>query len=204
MRKINMCIAGLFVSMCMFAQNGSDILDKIKQANTSLKSITGDFKQIAHLPIMDEDALSNGKFYYRKPDRLCLKYDEPEGEIMLIRGDQIFMVIIDEYKKISAKTDPSVGLIHSIFSSSLEGDTRKIKDATISAEEKGNYYEVTININAEKAKDIQRVKTRYDKKDMAFSLLRIEYEDGAYTTYELVRKTINQPIADDVFREPSK
>ncbi|MDH6344108.1 outer membrane lipoprotein carrier protein [Parabacteroides sp. PFB2-12] len=200
MKKILISLTLMFATATAFAQNGTAILDKIKEANKSLTTITSDFKQTMHLTFMDEDVLSNGKFYYRKPDRLLLKYSQPEGEMMLIKGDEITMVMMDQHTKVSAKSDPAIELIHTIFSSCLEGDARKIKDATVDAVEKADYYEVIITIKGDRAQNMKGVKVHYDKKEMALSLLRTEDPDGGYTVYELVGKKLNQPIAEEVFQ----
>ncbi|MDL2208740.1 outer membrane lipoprotein carrier protein LolA [Parabacteroides sp. OttesenSCG-928-O15] len=200
MKRILISLTLLFATAAAFAQSGTAILDKIKEANKSLTSITSDFKQTMHLTFMDEDVLSNGKFYYRKPDRMLLKYSQPEGEMMLIKGDEISMVMMDQHTKVSAKSDPAIELIHTIFSSCLEGDARKIKDATVDAVEKGDFYEVTITIQGDRARNMKAVQVRYDKKEMALSLLRTEDPDGGYTVYELTGKKLNQPIAEEVFQ----
>lgn len=200
MKRILISLTLLFASVAAFAQSGTVILDKIKEANKSLTTITSDFKQTMHLTFMDEDVLSNGKFYYRKPDRMLLKYSQPEGEMMLIKGDEITMVMMDQHTKVSAKSDPAIELIHTIFSSCLEGDARKIKDATVDAVEKGDFYEVTITIQGDRARNMKAVQVRYDKKEMALSLLRTEDPDGGYTVYELTGKKLNQPIAEEVFQ----
>lgn len=200
MKRILISLTLLFATVAAFAQSGTAILDKIKEANKSLTSITSDFKQTMHLTFMDEDVLSNGKFYYRKPDRLLLKYSQPEGEMMLITGDQISMVMMDQHTKVSAKSDPAIELIHTIFSSCLEGDARKIKDATVDAVEKADYYEVIITIKGDRAQNMKGVKVHYDKKEMALSLLRTEDPDGGYTVYELVGKRLNQAIAEETFQ----
>ncbi|MDH6313463.1 outer membrane lipoprotein carrier protein [Parabacteroides sp. PFB2-10] len=200
MKRILISLTLLFATATAFAQSGTAILDKIKEANKSLTSITSDFKQTMHLTFMDEDVLSNGKFYYRKPDRMLLKYSQPEGEMMLIKGDEITMVMMDQHTKVSAKSDPAIELIHTIFSSCLEGDARKIKDATVDAVEKGDYYEVIITIQGDRAQNMKGVKVHYDKKEMALSLLRTEDPDGGYTVYELVGKKLNQAIAEETFQ----
>lgn len=200
MKRILISLTLLFASVAAFAQSGTVILDKIKEANKSLTTITSDFKQTMHLTFMDEDVLSNGKFYYRKPDRMLLKYSQPEGEMMLIKGDEITMVMMDQHTKVSAKSDPAIELIHTIFSSCLEGDARKIKDATVDAVEKGDYYEVIITIQGDRAQNMKGVKVHYDKKEMALSLLRTEDPDGGYTVYELVGKRLNQAIAEETFQ----
>ncbi|MDL2281804.1 outer membrane lipoprotein carrier protein LolA [Parabacteroides sp. OttesenSCG-928-G06] len=201
MKKLMLGVVMLFICGIGYAQQDAAILDKIKQENLGTTTISSDFKQTMHLTFMDDDVLSNGKFYYRKPDRLLLKYEQPEGEMMLINGENISMVIMDQYTKVSAKSDPAIELIHTIFSSCLEGDARKIKDATVAAAEKNGYYEVVITLKGDKAKNIQRVKVHYDKQDMALTLLRTEDPDGGYTIYELAGKKLNQPIADSIFAD---
>lgn len=205
MKKIKVCVALLLATVAtVSAQNGGEILDKIQKANESLTSIVCDFRQTTHFPFLEEDAQSNGKLYYRTPARLLLEYEQPEGDWILVREDQISISMMDQYRKISAKTVPAAKFLHTIFASCLEGNPRRIDGITISAYERADYYEVLVSIGSEKAENIKELKVRYDKKDMAMSMLCMEDPDGEYTLYELRGKKLNQPVADDIFIDPGR
>lgn len=190
----------MLACMAGYAQDSATLLDRIRQENTRITSIACDFKQTTHLDFMDEDVLSHGKFYYRKPGHLLMKYEDPAGERMLISGENISMVAAGQHKKVSAKSSPEIGLIHSVFSSCLEGDPRKIKGASVTATESAARYEVTIDIQGGATASIQCVRVHYDKKSLALTMLRTEDPDGGYTVYALTAQKLNEGIGDDVFK----
>jgi outer membrane lipoprotein-sorting protein len=205
MKKVLICI---FLCSCV-AVNAQDdsagsIIEKIKQANTKCTSITSDFTQIKHLSFMNEDLSSNGKFFYSKPDRLLMQYEQPAGDLMLINKDQLVMIAAGKYSKASAKSSSKARTMRNILSSCLQGDVSLIDGVTLSSEETADSYVVMAKLKKKTKSGINKVVLNYDKADLTLAVLRMEEVDGSYTVYTLVNKVLNQPVGDEVFKTPSK
>jgi outer membrane lipoprotein carrier protein len=202
MKKIFVCI---FLCSCI-AVNAQDssVIEKIKLENLKCTSITSDFIQIKHLSFMDEDVHSNGKFFYSKPGRLLMKYEQPAGDLMLINKEQLVMVAAGKYSKASTKSSSRARTMKNILSSCLQGDVSLIDGVTLSCEETSDSYVVTAKLKKKTRSGIIKVVLNYDKSDMTLSVLRMEESDGSYTAYKLVNKTVNQPVDDNVFKAPQK
>ncbi|MDR1887232.1 MAG: outer membrane lipoprotein carrier protein LolA [Prevotellaceae bacterium] len=206
MKKILICI---FLCSCIAANaqddSGVSIIEKIKRANAECSSITSDFSQIKHVSFMNEDVASSGKFFYSKPDRLCMKYDEPAGDIMLINKDQLVMIAAGKYSKASTKSSSKARRMKNILASCLQGDVSLIDGVTLSSEETADSYVITAKLNRrEKNGVVNKVVLNYDKSDLTLSVLRMEEPDGSYTVYKLTNKRLNQPVGDEVFKAPAK
>jgi outer membrane lipoprotein carrier protein len=188
------------------AQDSSadSIVEKIKQANLNCSSITSDFVQLKHLSFMNEDVSSNGKFFYSKPDRLLMQYEQPAGDIMLINKDQLVMIAVDKYSKTSTRSSSKARTIKSILSSCLQGDVSLIDGVTLSSEETADGYVITAQLKKKTRNNVKKVVLTYDKADLTLSVLQMEESDGSYTVYTLFNKVLNQAIDDKVFKAPAK
>jgi outer membrane lipoprotein-sorting protein len=153
---------------------------------------------------MDTIIRSNGKFFYSKPDRLLMKYEQPVGDLMLINKEQLVMIAAGKYSKASAKSSSKARTMRNILSSCLEGDVSLINGVTVSSEESANSYIVTAKLKKKTKSGVNKVVLTYDKSDLTLSILRMEEPDGSYTEYVLGDKVLNQPVADEIFKIPSK
>ena len=165
------------------------ILEKIKQENLKHSSINCNFKQTKHISILGENIISEGLFFYEKPDKLSMQYTNPEGDLMSIDGDKFVMVTSGKRNETSAKSNAKMRGMKTILSSCLQGDVLQMDADGITCEEDQKYYIVSAEINKKTNKsNISKVITYYDKSNLTVSILRTEEQDGSYTIYELVGK----------------
>jgi outer membrane lipoprotein-sorting protein len=201
------CIAaasGMFAQAQTISEADSRIVEKIRVANTAYTSVTSRFKQTRHLSLLEEDIHSGGQFYYAKPDKLAMLYDEPAGDLMLINGDRFVMVNGGKRKETSAKNNTRMKGMKTVLSACLQGDMTLIGASSISCAETANAYLITAEINGKDNKsNIVKVTLTFEKANLTLSVLRTEEKDGSYTVYELVDKKIDQPINADIF-DPGK
>jgi outer membrane lipoprotein carrier protein len=205
MKKILICIF-LCSYITVNAQSGSvdSIVEKIKLTNLQYTSITSDFVQVKHLSFMNEDVSSNGKFFYSKPDRLLMQYEQPAGDIMLINKEQLVMIAAGKHSKASTKSSAKARTMKSILSSCLQGDVSLIDGVTLSSEETDDGYVITAQLKKKTRNNLKKVVLTYNKADLTLTVLRMEETDSSYTVYTLINKVLNQPIDDEVFKAPSK
>ncbi|NDV63746.1 outer membrane lipoprotein carrier protein LolA [Bacteroides sp. 224] len=205
MKRISFLTAILLSSLLATAQtiNHADaqVLEKIKQENIKYNTMTCHFKQVKHLEMLGEDIDSEGKLYYTKPDKLAMRYDDPEGEVMLINGDKLVMVAMGTRREVSAQSNAKMQGMKTILSACLEGDVKKVGASKITCKETTKYYVVTAAINpASNKSDIVEVVLSYDKSTLTLSILKTIEADDSYTIYELTNKKFNQPIADSIYQ----
>lgn len=204
MKKISLLLLLVCVNLmvCARTMNEADaqIVEKIKQGNLSCQTITCDFKQIQHLSIMDEEMVSKGKLYYRKPEKLAMHYTDPEGEMMAIDGNKFVMVMMGSRKEVDGKTNPKMQGMKTILSACMKGDISEMGALKVTCKETAKYYVVTAVIDQQTNQSgISEVVVSYDKTNFSVASIKtIEEED--YTIYELTNKKLNQPVADRVFQ----
>ena len=57
-----------------------EFLAALRANNTQIETIGCDFTQLKHNSLLAQDAESSGKFYFKRPGKLALFYDEPAGD----------------------------------------------------------------------------------------------------------------------------
>lgn len=197
----------LGVTTC-YAQKISDddkvVVEKIQQANTKYTGIVSRFKQTKHISVLGEDALSEGNFYYTKPNKLSMQYDQPAGDLMLLNGEQFVMVNAGKRMVTSAKANGKMRSMKNVLSNCLAGDVMQLNADAITCEETKKYIVVTAEF-AKGVKNIyKKVVLSFEKSDSSISILRTEEKDGSYTVYELTGKEFNTSIDDIIFQTPNK
>lgn len=76
-------IAGLVLAIC-FCIGWADTWDGIRGAAEQVATLSAEFEQAKHLPILARPLVSRGVFYFRKPDSLRWEYREPVRSILLL------------------------------------------------------------------------------------------------------------------------
>ncbi len=77
------CISGLALALC-FCIGWADTWDGIREGAEQVESISAEFVQAKHLPILTRPLVSRGVLYFRKPDSLRWEYRQPVRTILLM------------------------------------------------------------------------------------------------------------------------
>jgi outer membrane lipoprotein-sorting protein len=79
-----LCVA-LVMTACLCLA-WADSWDGIRNAAKSVDSISADFVQEKHLPILAKPLISEGRLLYRRPDALRWEYTSPVKSVLLMHG----------------------------------------------------------------------------------------------------------------------
>ena len=132
------------VSICFLTLNqvnsyGSDahisysldeILEKVEDANSRLKTMDADIKYSRVISLLDSEEVSLGYLQYKKPEKLNLNFFPPRNEINVIDGTYIWIYHLKEKQvekyEIGSDTDSPQGM--DIFGLGYEYTTEKVKE----------------------------------------------------------------------------
>ena len=134
----------IIVSICSLALSqaksyGSDghiiysldeILEKVEDANSHLKTMDADIKYSRVISLLDSEEVSLGYLQYKKPKKLNLNFFPPRNEINVIDGTYIWIYHMKEKQvekyQISSDMDSPQGM--DIFDLGYEYTTEKAKE----------------------------------------------------------------------------
>ncbi len=202
MKKISFLLVLLFTCLIAKAQVISDadrqIVQKIIDGNTKYTSFVADFKQIQYMDFLDEGMVSVGKCYYKKPDRMAMKFTDPEDNMMLVDGDKFVLVADGQKREVSAKTNPKMQGMKLVLTSGMQGNALGMGAKKITCEETSKYYVITATLDTENNL-FESVVASYDKKDFSLASLKTVESENNYTIYELSKKEFNKTIDNSIF-----
>lgn len=67
-----------------------DLLNKIKEHYSLIESFKADFKQVKETPLLTKKAVTFGKFYFKKPDKLLLEFTSPYKIKIFYKKNKIY------------------------------------------------------------------------------------------------------------------
>ena len=73
------------------ADKAREVMQKLTRTASEIKSMQCSFVQTKTSALLVEDAVSKGKMAFRSPDRLRWEYTEPYSNVLIVRGDSVFM-----------------------------------------------------------------------------------------------------------------
>jgi outer membrane lipoprotein-sorting protein len=126
-----------------------EILEKVEDANSHLKTMDADIKYSRVISLLDSEEVSLGYLQYKKPKKLNLNFFPPRNEINVIDGTYIWIYHMEEKQvekyQISSDMDSPQGM--DIFDLGYEYTTEKAKEnytitllEDISTEEEALYH----------------------------------------------------------------
>lgn len=78
--------------------NINDFNQKLATEANTLQSIESDFTQEKYLDVFDEKIISEGHFYYKKENKICMEYSSPLNYLIVINGGKL--KIVSDGKKV--------------------------------------------------------------------------------------------------------
>ena len=126
-----------------------EILEKVEDANSRLKTMDADIKYSRVISLLDSEEISLGYLQYKKPKKLNLNFFPPRNEINVIDGTYIWIYHLKEkqVEKYATSNDMDTPQGMDIFSLGYEYTTVKAKENynitlldDISTEEEALYH----------------------------------------------------------------
>lgn len=179
-----------------------DVVEKIKTANASIETIQCKFKQTKEIAMVNNPVVSDGDFYFTKPDQLGMKYTN--GEVMIINKDNVSIGKKGKVRNVKSKNKQVEALASTLLAcmcgdvSKLNGTLEKMNDG---AKEISFFVKVKFSVGKG---HIEKLELVYDKKDMTVKSMKMIEADGSFTLYELQTKTLNKKIDPKVYEQSKK
>lgn len=171
-------------------------------AGTSQKTntIRSDFVQEKSLSMLDEKMISQGKFYFKRENRVRMEYDRPFRYLMIINNNQVFIRDGEKENKISAKSNKTFGQINRIMIDCVQGTMLTNPDFSVRVFENSQHWMVELTPLAKSMKDLfKSIGVTIDKSDLSASRIEMSEINGDNTVIRLTNKTLNVEIPDSLF-----
>ncbi len=181
----------------------SNAAKKYKSANT----LTTHVKQTRHNAAITKDAVSEGNFYYKKPNSVSMVFKDSK-EMLLATGDTYTMVKSGKQHvaKADGKGDNPFEVLGDILRNLLSGkdDSKLTSMADVKMKTQGNTCTLTITPNVTDAKLKRKMMytsciLTIDLKAGEVRTLRINEKGENYTQYDFSNYVFNGDVSSTVF-----
>lgn len=173
-----------------FNKNQIDLISKIERFFRDLKTIQGSFIQFSEV----NEAMSEGKFYIKKPQKVRFEYKNPNNLLIVSRGDLLnyYDRDLDEITIIPTSKTPIPLLFNNNFG--LNTDKSNLIDVI---ENPDGTKKILLKITIEELEYF--VEYTFDKQITKIVEISVTDENRQKTTLSLSHTLINSGISNSIF-----
>lgn len=176
--------------------------ERLKSASDRTQSISCDFEQAKYMSVLAKTNKSKGKFFYKKSQKICLEYTNPQGNLIVMNGEKFKIQANGKATVVKMNANPMMRQMGSMLTACMTGNLSLFGNQSVSEYyETSSHYTVVITPTNRRVKSyLKQIVLRFDKDDMTLSSMRMNENDTDYTLYEFSDKRINANVDDDKFK----
>lgn len=178
-----------------------EFLTALNAKNTGVETIRCDFTQVKHNTMLAQDAESSGVFYFERPGKLALLYDNPAGD-RIVMGQTDFLIVAGGSRSVvKIAANPLFLQMQQVFTACFSGDIGALSsDGVFRCEKELGRYTVEIIPESKRARRyISKIVLVFSIKDMLLDELRMDEAPDNFTLYRFTNKQTNLPVPDSCF-----
>ena len=176
-----------------------DFEKELLEKSLSINTITCDFVQTRSMSILAEDVQEKGRFYYSRPEKILLSFED--GDFIKMTESVFQMKDRGNVSEVKVSSNPMLASLRNLLSSCMTGDIKQMTkgfQADISLD--NDQYTVNlVPLRRSAASRMGKMVMVFDRKDMSLSLLKMVESSGDYTQYEFSGKEFNKALEPDIF-----
>ena len=207
MKEISVLLIGLLlcsVSLSAQYQKATDaqkneVIEKITKASEDMNTMQGDFTQVKELSFMDDKMTSEGKIYYKKPNKIRWEYIKPMKYVFSSDGQKISM----GDKSMPANSSKMFGEISKVMAGGVSGSGLVNSPDFDSQFMVGkDDYQIILTPKKKEIKDLfSAIQLYIGKADSRIRSVELVEKSGDKTTITLKNVKVNAAIDDKLFSE---
>ena len=188
-----------------FAQE--DVMQQAMASFKDMKTVEANVTRTIHNVMFEKDGKSTGKFYFKKPDKMALSFDN--GKDKLIMDGETFAMVKDGKKNTADGKGndqlKSLTLFLKNLGAGEESDVELSDIADVDMAKKGNLLIVTVvpivaDAKAKRRQMFSSFIITVDQKEGQLKSLRMNEKGQNYTQYDFSDFKVNGEIDDKVFK----
>jgi len=189
-------------SVALTARDSEAITSRFQKKQKETKTLECNLKQILKIDDISTPIQSKGRIYYKAPDSLLIKFDEPADEFTLLLGNDLYLKkakkslvhrIVDPNR---SSMEGMLGLL-SVFQNGAEA-FNKVFDVVMNREGKKIHIVLTPKKDGENSKPTL-IETVLTAKDCEILSIHVAFDENNSITYELSSPQRNQKMDDNLF-----
>jgi outer membrane lipoprotein-sorting protein len=176
--------------------------ERLKVASEKTQSITCDFDQVKYMSVLAKTNKSKGKFFYKKDQKICLEYTNPQGNLIVMNGGKFKIQVGGKTTIVRMNSNPMMRQMGNMLGACMTGNLNLFGAESLSEYyENQSYYTVVIVPTNRRVKAyLKQIVLRFEKSDMTLCVMKMSENETDYTQYEFSDKKLNATIDEDRFK----
>lgn len=191
-----LCRAQIFAPV----KDAAALKEKIAAASQKINTLKCDFQQEKKLSMLTEKAVSKGKFYFKRDDKVRLEYQQPAKNLIVMNAGK--MLTKDEKKTQQTDMHRSRAFqqLNNIIVGSINGTLFSGKDFSVKFSESATQVQVElIPINKMLKNFLSNIVLILEKKDFTAASITMNETSGDATILNFSNKELNPVLLDELF-----
>ena len=173
---------------------------KFAVSSKALQSVESDFTQVKILSMLKDKITSNGKFYYKKENKVRIEYLRPFSYLMILNNNT--MTVKDEQKKtnFNTRSNKMMQSINSIMIDCMSGNVYNNKDFTTSVFETQKEYLLSLRPATSMMKKMfSKIEVYLSKADFNVLRLNMIENGGDNSLMTFTNRVLNKSLDEKLF-----
>ena len=194
-------ILSITLSLPGLAQNrNADFVVKLKEHYNTVKSISAQFTQRKQSLLFDAPLVSEGLFYFQKPDKIRWEQQKPRAGYFVINGEEV-----TQYDGESVRKSSGLNMQMSVFRQFIMGtvDGSILDDASFEKtflSKNGKMIITLLPMDKRMAKRLQRIELTFDERSLLLEQLKMFESPDEYSDIRFISQKVNAVIPSSIFQ----
>ena len=208
MLRVNLSLLLLICMVAVQAQyagfKGVSDLGRFKEllaaSAKNTRSIKSDFVQEKNLSLLSEKIVSEGKFWFKKDNKVRMEYTQPFQYLMIINQNNVYIKDGHKENKISTKSNKLFQQINKITIDCIQGNVLDNPEYKVKLFENSQSFLIELSPSAKALKEFfKNVNILVAKKDYSVTKIELHEQSGDKTVISYLNKELNADLPDSLF-----
>lgn len=173
---------------------------RFKTGSSHIVSIESTFKQEKILSALTEKIVSNGKFWFKRSNRVRIEYVKPFQYTMVLNGEKMLTQDGQKQSQINVRSNKLFQQVNKIMIDCVQGTILDSKDFTAKVFEDESTFLLELTPTSKALREFfQTIMLTVSKTDYSADSIEMNEPSGDKTTIIFTDKKLNTPIQDAVF-----
>lgn len=191
-------------SMAMTPQQKQDVITRINKAASGLKTMTCSFTQTKYLSLLSDKMVSQGKMYYKQPNKLRWEYTSPYQYLFVFNGSKVYVSNKSRKNVIDTQTNKVFKEVARIMMSTVTGTAlSNSSDFSIDVADGKSVWKITlIPKKKEMKKMFSKIELSFIKSSLMITEINIYEKNKDRTNIRLKNISTNGAVNESLFAIP--
>jgi outer membrane lipoprotein carrier protein len=181
---------------------GAAVLRRASAAYENVRSLQASFVMQFNNPLLRQQTTSRGMLYQQRPDRIALRFTDPDGDVILSDGDHfyIYQPSIDANQATQTPASPGGGGGVDLQAQFVGNPTERFAYTLHGRENVGGRPADVMSLVPRARAEYRALKVWFDTRDSLARRFEITEHNGSVRRFDLSALQVNAAIPADVFR----